>query len=179
MPLPCAVALCNRSGVLFSIPKRWSKLTLKLIILFMLFLMPVLAFASSPANFGEVIGGSISCDDQVDAAYLIRYMRQFFGQPEKTEGGAYWWRLNEKLFDTPILFVFVSQDGSGYDFVGATFKDSPQALMKRVTRINGALFFADGHEIWESSRNSMLLRYHDRVTPSKMYCAGARTVWGG
>lgn len=130
-----------------------------------------------PSNFEVKIGGAISCDDNVNADYLIEYMNKFFGSPEKTEGGAYWWRLNAQLFNTPILFVFISQRGSGYDFIGATFKDAPEAVMARVTERLGPVFQPLGKGKWESSRNSVLLRYYDRITPSKMYCSGARTAW--
>ena len=125
--------------------------------------------AAAPSHFPIVIGSALVCRDQVSSDYFNDYMLTFFGAPAFNAGGANWWKVNESIFNSPVEYVFV---GVGTDFIGATFKDSPDKLIENVKNAMGIEYKAAGSERWVATSYGVLITYHDRTTPSKMYCFG-------
>ena len=124
---------------------------------------------AAPSHFPIVIGSALVCRDQVSSDYFNNYMLTYFGAPAFSAGGANWWKVNETIFNTPVEYVFV---GLGVDFVGATFKVSPDVLIASVKDAMGVEYKQVDSERWTSTSYGMLLTYHDKITPSKMYCFG-------
>lgn len=124
---------------------------------------------AAPSHFPIVIGSALVCRDQVSSDYFNDYMLTYFGAPAFTAGGANWWKVNESIFNTPVDYVFV---GLGTDFIGVTFKVSPDTLITRVKDAMGVEYTQAGSERWTSSSYGVLITYHDKTAPSKMYCFG-------
>ncbi|HEX5365024.1 MAG TPA: hypothetical protein VFW59_12240 [Gallionella sp.] len=126
--------------------------------------------AAAPGNFSSVIGSALVCNDQVNSAYFNGYMKQFFGAPAFTAGGANWWKVNDSLFNAPVEYVFV---GTGHDFIGATFRTRPAELVVNIRDAMGIEYKQIRAETWVSPAAGALITYHDKNTPSKMYCIGS------
>jgi len=137
-------------------------------LMFLSLLSSSLAVAA-PSHFPIVIGSALVCRDQVSADYFNDYMLTYFGAPAFSAGGANWWKVNESIFNTPVEYIFV---GVGMDFIGATFKVSPVTLIASVKDAMGVEYKQVNGETWASTSYGVLLTYHDKTTPSKMYCFG-------
>ena len=124
---------------------------------------------AAPSHFPIVIGSALVCRDQVSSDYFNGYMLTHFGAPAFSAGGANWWKVNESIFNTPVEYVFV---GLGTDFIGATFKVSPDTLIANVKNAMGIEYKQENSERWVSMSYGVLLTYRDKTTPSKMYCFG-------
>ena len=124
---------------------------------------------AAPSHFPIVIGSALVCRDQVSSDYFNDYMLTHFGAPAFSAGGANWWKVNESIFNSPVEYVFV---GLGTDFIGATFKDSPEKLIENVKNAMGIEYKPVGSELWTATTYGVLITYHDKITPSKMYCFG-------
>lgn len=125
---------------------------------------------ASPENFSIVIGSALLCRDQVSSDYLNDYMQRFFGKPAFSSGGANWWKVHEKLFDSNVQYIIV---GLGQDFIGATFKEPPESLIDNLRNNTGIDFTPMKNGMWNASSSSVLIRYYDKNTPSKLYCMGS------
>jgi hypothetical protein len=132
----------------------------------LLFCVPAVA---APNHFPSVIGSALVCRDQVSSDYFNDYMLTYFGAPAFSKGGANWWKVNENIFNTPVEYVFV---GLGTDFIGATFKVSPAELISKVKDTMGIEYKPENGERWIATSYGVLITYHDKITPSKMYCFG-------
>jgi hypothetical protein len=124
---------------------------------------------ATPNNFSIVIGYALVCRDQVSADYLNNYMRTHFGAPAFQAGGANWWRVNENLFKSSVEYVLV---GRGLDFIGATFKESPEEMIENMRAATGFEYKPLSRERWITPTSSVLIRYYDQNTHSKVYCLG-------
>lgn len=124
---------------------------------------------AAPNNFSVVIGSALVCRDQVSSDYFNAYMQTHFGKPAFDAGGANWWKVNESLFDSSAEYIFV---GRGLDFIGATFKETPDALIENVKGATGIEYKLMSRERWVSPTSGVLIRYYDKNTPSKMFCVG-------
>lgn len=125
---------------------------------------------ASPSHFFIVVGSALVCRDQVSAEYFNDYMNTYFGKPAFNAGGANWWKVDEKLFNAEVQYVFV---GADRDFIGATYKDEPVELISKVKGSMGIDYKQMGVEKWVASSDSVIIKYHDKSTPSKMYCIGS------
>ncbi|OGS99537.1 MAG: hypothetical protein A3F73_03185 [Gallionellales bacterium RIFCSPLOWO2_12_FULL_59_22] len=141
----------------------------QLILISLSLLLSGLACAA-PNHFSIVIGSALVCNDQVSADYFNGYMERFFGAPAFSAGGANWWKVNENIFNSSSDYVFV---GVGRDFIGATFKDSPDKLIANVRSVMGIEYKQMGAERWRAPSSGVLIKYYDKKTPSKMYCIGS------
>ena len=128
-----------------------------------------LAFAA-PNHFSIVIGSALVCNDRVSADYFNGYMQRFFGAPAFKAGGANWWKVDESIFNASSEYVFV---GAGLDFIGATFRDSPDKLIANVRGAMGIEYKQMGAERWIAPTSGVLIKYYDKKTLSKMYCIGS------
>jgi hypothetical protein len=124
---------------------------------------------AAPNNFSVVIGSALVCRDQASSDYFNAYMQTHFGKPAFDAGGANWWKVTENLFGSSTEYVFV---GRGLDFIGATFKETPDALIENVKGATGIEYKLASRERWVAPTSGVLIRYYDRNTPSKMYCVG-------
>ncbi|MFA6921692.1 MAG: hypothetical protein WC216_07585 [Gallionella sp.] len=125
---------------------------------------------TSPDNFSIVVGSALVCHDQVSSNYFDDYMRRFFGKPVFSSGGANWWKVNEKLFDANVQYIIV---GLSQDFIGATFKEQPEKLIEKLRDNMGMNFTLTKDGMWVAPSAGVIIRYHDKNTPSKMYCMGS------
>lgn len=143
-------------------------LKMKLLILLLL-LISNPAF-SKPSHFSSVIGSALQCSDQVSAIYFNDYMATYFGKPEFTSGGANWWKVSGRLFNSQLEYIFV---GVNQDFIGATFTDTPDKLMANIKSSTGLDYKQAGAEKWVAPTYSVIIKYNDNTTPSKMFCIGS------
>lgn len=135
----------------------------------------LLLFASdlalaSPSHLSIVIGSALVCRDRVSAEYFNDYMRTYFGKPAFTAGEANWWKVDEKIFNAEVKYIFV---GTDQDFIGATYKDDPDKLIAKVGIYTGIAYKLIETGKWVTPSNGVIIRYFDQSTPSKMYCIGA------
>ncbi len=152
-------------------------------------LLPLLSFvciagmsASSHAagartDFGVTVGPAILCRDKLDMKFMYDYLSGSFGAPYKREQGAYWFRTKAQLFGKDVTEVFVSDQSSEWEFVGALFKIKPDELVKGLQTSDGLNFVKTelGYQytpfkaqglsevMWQSNNAKMLCRHH--VTP--------------
>ena len=128
------------------------------------------AALAAPSHFPIVIGSALTCRDQISVDYFNDYMKTYFGNPAFVAGGASWWKVSESIFNSPLEYVFV---GYGQDFIGATFKDSPEKLLSNVRDSTGMEYRKTGTEKWEAPTSGVLIKYYDKNASSKMYCFGS------
>lgn len=125
---------------------------------------------AAPSHFPTVIGSALVCRDQVSVDYFNDYMRTYFGEPAFNAGGANWWKVDANIFNSAVEYVIV---GAGVDFIGATFKDAPDRLIANVRDAMGIEYKQTDTEKWIAPSYGVLIKYHDKNTPSKMYCFGS------
>ena len=128
------------------------------------------AALAAPSHFPVVIGSALVCRDQISVDNFNDYMKTYFGNPAFVAGGASWWKVSESIFNSPLEYVFV---GYGQDFIGATFKDSPEKLLSNVRDSTGMEYRKTGTEKWEAPTSGVLIKYYDKNASSKMYCFGS------
>lgn len=84
--------------------------------------------------------------------------------------GANWWKVNDNIFNAAVEYVFV---GVAHDFIDANFKSRPAELIVYVRDAMGIEYQQIKAEMWVSPASGALISYHDKNTPSKMYCIGS------
>lgn len=130
------------------------------------------AQAAPPTHFGVVLGNGLLCRDQTSNRYYFDYLSQYFGQPYKREGGAYWFRTNDAmLWGFSVLEVIISDESYPYRFVGAVTDTTPEELEKAIQRQDGltyAKFDTSRYPVRESKPGSRIVYFNTR---SKIYCA--------
>jgi hypothetical protein len=131
-----------------------------------------LAQAAPPSHFGDVLGNGLLCRDLTTNRYFFDYMVQYFGQPYKREGGAYWFRTQEAvLWGMPVLEVMVSDESFAYRFVGAVTDTTPEKLEEAILAQEGlryAKIDSSRFPVRESKPGSRIVYFNNR---SKIYCA--------
>lgn len=137
------------------------------------FLFFSFAASAEPSHFSDVIGSALLCRDQISSAYFSGYMTQFFGKSEFNSGGASWWKVNGKLFDSKLEYIFV---GENKDFIGATFADAPDKLIEKIKSATGMSYQQDGVGKWVTPTYGVIIKYNDITAPSKMFCIGSPTI---
>ncbi|VVC84263.1 hypothetical protein [Sideroxydans sp. CL21] len=125
---------------------------------------------AAPSHFPIVIGSALICRDQISVDYFNDYMKTYFGNPAFIAGGASWWKVSESIFNSPLEYIFV---GYGQDFIGATFKDTPEKLISNIRDSIGVDYKQTGNETWSGSTSGVLIKYYDKNASSKMYCIGS------
>jgi hypothetical protein len=124
-----------------------------------------------PSHFSSTIGSALLCQDQIDGYFFTDYMNTYFGQPSKTEGGAYWWKVSSTLFGAQVDSIFISQESISSVFIGAIFSEAPDALRENIQKATGVAFKSTNNsERWISPSFSTLLKYNETMTPSKLFC---------
>jgi hypothetical protein len=126
--------------------------------------------SAEPSHFPDVIGSALLCRDQVSSEYFNEYMTNNFGKSEYSYGGANWWKINGKLFNSKIEYIFV---GENYNFIGATFADEPDKLMAKIKSAIGMNYKQAGAEKWVSPNFGVIIKYNDNAAQSKMFCVGS------
>lgn len=94
--------------------------------------LPAQPVMAQPSHFSTTIGHSVLCLNVIDPGYIYNYMKEHFGNPHKREGGAWWFKVNAKLWGAPVTEVFVSDATSQYNFVGAVSSLNPQKLSESL-----------------------------------------------
>lgn len=135
------------------------------------------AVCAAPSHFAPTIGHAVLCLSQVEPGYHYNYLLQHFGPPYKQEGGAYWFRTPAAFWTVPITEVFVSDQGSTHQFVGALSSLPPDQLATQLTEGAKA-----GTRFWKRDPQDPYSTYISLTgsiiafqgTQSKIYCAGYR-----
>lgn len=131
-----------------------------------------LVHAAPPTHFGVVMGNGLLCRDETSNRYYFDYMVQYFGQPYKREGGAYWFRTPEAtLWNTPIREVMVSDETFTYSFVAAVADATPENLEKAIQGQEGlqyAKIDTSRFPVRETRAGSRIVYF---ATRSKIFCA--------
>ncbi|HEX8955562.1 MAG TPA: hypothetical protein VF798_04775 [Burkholderiaceae bacterium] len=132
------------------------------------------AHAVPRTDFGVTIGPAVLCRDKMDMKFDYDYLKGSFGQPYKHEQGAYWFRTRTQLFGKDLIEVFVSDQSTDWEFVGAVFKAKPDALAKAMPSEVGPLYVktAAGYQyspyatqslseiMWQNNNAKLLCRHH-------------------
>jgi len=134
--------------------------------------IPPLALAAPPSHFGTVMGSGLLCRSETSNRYFFDYMVQYFGQPYKREGGAYWFRTGETtLWGAPVTEVLVSDDTSEWVFVAAVAEVPPDELEQAIRKAAGVRHLAANaspYPLRVSIPGSTIAYYNSK---SKIYCA--------
>ena len=131
------------------------------------------------ADFGITIGPAVLCRDKLDMKIYYDYLKGSFGQPYKHEQGAYWFRTKTQLFGKDLVEVFVSDQSTEWEFIGAVFKVKPDELAKTLQSEAGPLYVktATGYQyspyqtqslseiMWQSNNAKLLCRHHVAPLP--------------
>jgi hypothetical protein len=136
------------------------------------------AYALGPRpDFGVTLGPAVLCRDKLEMKYLYDYLSASIGPAYKREQGAYWFRTKAQLFGKELAEVFVSDQSSEWDFVGAVVKAKPDELAKAVQTAAGPIFVktATGYQyspyqaqgsseiMWQDKNAKILCRRHVRA----------------
>lgn len=125
-------------------------------------------------DFSVTIGPAVLCRDKLEMKYLYDYLSASFGPAYKQEQGAYWFRTKTQLFGKDLVEVFVSDQSSEWEFVGAVFKIKPEELAKAVQTAAGPIFVktTSGYQyspyhaqamseiMWQDKNAKLLCRHH-------------------
>jgi len=130
---------------------------------------------SAPSTFEPVIGGALLCRDRIDPVYLRDYLIRFYQNPYKTEGEAYWFKLDagKKLYGMTLEDIFVSTEDSRYAFLGVVLSENLSLARKKILETEGIDFQPfSGETVLRSAQGSFLIEYDQ--TQTKLYCAKHR-----
>lgn len=129
------------------------------------------AEGNPPSTFGSTIGPALLCIDQIDPFYFWSYLNQFFGPPYKTEGGAYWFKVQGSLWGVAVTDVMVSDGASEQVFLAASFKDNPAKVSGAIAEMTGIRHVSEVTSQFSplvSSVGSKIVYFEQG---SKIYCA--------
>lgn len=136
--------------------------------------LPCSAWALGPrTDFGITVGPAVLCRDKLDMKTMYDYLKGSFGQPARHEQGAYWFRTKAQLFGKDLVEVFVSDQSTQWEFVGAVFKVKPDELAKTMQSDIGPVFIktASGYQyspyaaqglseiMWQKNNSKLLCRH--------------------
>lgn len=130
----------------------------------------VAAGGAPPSTFGSTIGQALLCVDHIDPFYFWSYLYQFFGPPYKTEGGAYWFKVQGTLWGATITDVMVSDGASEQVFLAASFKDSPAKLSVAIAEATGMRYFSEVSAPFSPLTSNMGSKIVFAGQGSKIYC---------
>ena len=91
-------------------------------------------------DFSVTIGPAILCRDNLDMKFFYDYLTASFGPSTKQEEGAYWFKAKAQLFGKDVKEIFVSDQSSGWAFVGVVFNATPDDLAKSVQASAGPIY---------------------------------------
>lgn len=132
------------------------------------------AQAIARTDFGVTIGPAVLCRDKLEMKFYYDYLKGSFGQPYKHEQGAYWFRTKAQLFGKDLSEVFVSDQSTEWEFIGAVFKVKPDDLAKSLQSDAGPRYVktATGYQyspyqaqslseiMWQGNNAKLLCRHH-------------------
>jgi|GEM_PF-1208898 hypothetical protein len=132
------------------------------------------AQAIAHTDFSVTIGPAVLCRDKLEMKFYYDYLKGSFGQPYKHEQGAYWFRTKAQLFGKDLNEVFVSDQSTDWEFVGAVFKVKPDELAKTLQSDVGPIYIktAAGYQyspyatqslseiMWQGNNAKLLCRHH-------------------
>lgn len=124
-----------------------------------------------PSTFGSTIGAALLCVDHVDPSYFLSYMNQFFGPPYKTEGGAYWFKVQGTLWGANMTDVMVSDGAYEQVFVAASFKENPQKLADAIAGVAGVRYLSEGATQYSPLISSLGSKIIYSGQNSRIYCS--------
>jgi len=135
------------------------------------------AGAGAPSHFGVVMGSGLLCRDQTSNRYYFDYMVQYFGQPYKREGGAYWFRTPQaRLWGFAVREVIVSDETFATSFVGAVSDTTPDKLEAAIAKQDGIRYAKIGSSatpVREMQAGGRIVYFERR---SKIFCAKFRPL---
>ncbi|MDD5241407.1 MAG: hypothetical protein PHG47_06765 [Sulfuricella sp.] len=130
---------------------------------------------AAPTTFEPVIGNALLCRDHIDPDYFKDYLTRFYKFPYKTEGEAYWFKLDpdQKIFDMVMTDIFVSTEDSRYLFLGVIFRETLDSARKKMLEMEGIEYLPfSGNKVLRSAQGSFLVEYDNNQT--KLYCVKHR-----
>ena len=125
---------------------------------------------AAPSTFGPVIGSALLCRSGLDNAYFYRWMVDNFGPSYKREGGAYWFKVEAKLWGAEVNEVMVSDDSSEVVFVAAVIDMAPDKLDEAIRVAAGPRHRAQDASRYpprEAQPGSQIVYFKEK---SKIYC---------
>lgn len=129
---------------------------------------------AAPSTFEPVIGGALLCHDQIDPPYFQGYLTTHFKAPYKTEGGAYWHKIEGvQLYGIEVEEIFVSTGADQVDFLGLVFNAQLDEVRKKLLVNPGVAFLPDTNDkTLRSASGSYLIEY--KGSKSKLFCVRYR-----
>lgn len=123
-----------------------------------------------PSTFGSTVGSALLCKDHIDPYYFWSYLNQFVGAPYKTEGGAYWFKVQGSLWGAEITDVLVS-DGKGQQiFLAAHFKGAPSKLAEAIAATAGVSYVKEDVTPYSPLKSSLGGKIVFVGSNSNIYC---------
>lgn len=93
--------------------------------------------AATPSTFGNTVGNTLLCLNQLNSSFFYDYFQQAFGKPYKREGGAYWFKADANLWGAPVTDVLVNDEASNFSFIAAVADVTPEQLDEAVGNVMG------------------------------------------
>ncbi|UGQ47510.1 hypothetical protein [Massilia endophytica] len=136
------------------------------------------AAQAAPSTFGTVVGNGLLCRDQISNAFFYDYLKSYFGDPYKREGGAWWFRAPDlQLWGMDVVELMVSDESYPYSFVGAVVDAAPDKLEEAIRQHEGLRFAQIGgsaaYPVREGNGGSRIVYVNNR---SKIYCAKFKSM---
>ena len=125
---------------------------------------------AAPSTFGPVIGSALLCRSELDNAYFYRWMVDNFGPSYKREGGAFWFKVEAKLWGADVNEVMVSDDSSEVVFIAAVVDMAPDKLDEAIRVAAGPRHRAQDASRYpprEAQPGSQIVYFKEK---SKIYC---------
>lgn len=144
-----------------------------LIVSIICLLSPIFAWAI-PSTFEPVVGNAVLCHDHIDSSYFQSYLTTHFKAPYKTEGGAYWHKLDGvQLFGIEVAEIFVSTGADQVEFLGVVLNAPITEARQKLLSNQGIFFFPDPDDkTLRSSNGSHLIEF--QRTKTKLFCVKYR-----
>jgi hypothetical protein len=136
------------------------------------------AAQAAPSTFGTVVANGLLCRDQISNAFFYDYLKSYFGNPYKREGGAWWFRAQDaQLWGMEVVELIVSDDSYPYSFIGAIVDTAPDKLEEAIRQHDGIRFAQVGgtaaYPIREGNAGSRIVYVNNRA---KIYCAKFKSL---
>jgi len=130
-----------------------------------------LGAGAAPSTFGPVVGSALLCRSALENRYMQGYLMTAFGPAYKHEGGAFWFKVDVKLWGAQVTDVLISDERSAIVFVAAVIEAAPARLEESIRSLAGVAHRPvdrSATPVRESAPGSKIVYFNTR---SKIFCA--------
>lgn len=123
-----------------------------------------------PSTLSSSVGAALLCKDHVDPHYFWTNLERFMGKPYKTEGGAYWFKVQGNMWGAEITDVLVSDGQAELIFLAAQFKGGPDKLAEAILAATGIKYVKETAQADSPLVSGLGSRIVFAGGNSKIYC---------